>query len=240
MKEVPIIQKPVYCFTEQINGLVSIWLGFLSWTSSRMKFPYRVEYTSTFLLNISKCWLLLFLSRFGEKDINRVGFHKLSLTRKHSTKVLWIYLSQRKNTSSMNSAVTAVRLTKIFRDREKLIFRETLVNFCLKNQIYISIAANNIHKRLNSKFDLFCNERKQSNSNSSTPPRLSSAFPDACAGKIKTTTHFIRKLFIKKWASKTLKHQMLKKSPASNVWVAIFQNANFSQSFLKFAELSTF
>ena len=40
----------------------------------------------------------------------------------------------------MNSSVTAVRLTKIFRDREKLIFRETLVNFCLKNQIYISIA----------------------------------------------------------------------------------------------------
>ena len=90
----------------------------------------------------------------------------------------------------MNSSVTAVRLTKIFRDREKLTFRETLVNFCLKNQIYISIAANNIHKRLNSKFHLFCNERKQSNSNSSTPSWLSSAFPDACTGKIKTTTHF--------------------------------------------------
>ena len=27
MKEVPIIQKPVYCFAEKINVLVSMWKG---------------------------------------------------------------------------------------------------------------------------------------------------------------------------------------------------------------------
>ena len=37
---------------------------------------------------------------------------------------------------------------------------------------------------------------------------------------------FIRKIFVRKWATKILK-KMLRKSPSSNAWAAIFKNAGF-------------
>ena len=35
MTEVPIIQKPFHWFARQINWLVSLWYGFLSWKSKK-------------------------------------------------------------------------------------------------------------------------------------------------------------------------------------------------------------
>ena len=55
------------------------------------------------------------------------------------------------------------------------------------------------------------------------------------------TRFFIRKIFIRKWTSKTQKlFKMLKKSPGSNACAAIFRNVDFSWSSLKVSKLSKF
>ena len=43
------------------------------------------------------------------------------------------------------------------------------------------------------------------------------------------TTFFIRKMFLRKWASRNEKFKkMLKKSPVSNAWAAILKNSGFT------------
>ena len=52
---------------------------------------------------------------------------------------------------------------------------------------------------------------------------------------------FIRKVFIRKWASKTQKFKKkLRKSPVSNAWALIFKNADFSKKFLKVTKFSKY
>ena len=58
MRGVPIIQKTVRWFALQINGLVSIWLGPLSWKSyrlfSRIKSYYRIVFCTLSINNYFK------------------------------------------------------------------------------------------------------------------------------------------------------------------------------------------